>query len=148
MKKYLQMLLFVATLIFLVLLTGCAQITHQVCIRNNCFNVELAKTPQEQKIGLMNRTHLTSDKGMLFIFNKEYTYGFWMKDTLIPLDMLWINSNNTIVYIQKDAEPCIVDTCPSYIPDKSGLYVLEINSGLSDEYHISVGEKVEFVNIN
>jgi len=141
------MLLFVATLIFLVLLTGCAQITHQICIRNTCFNVELAKTPQEQEIGLMNRAHLASDKGMLFIFKKEDTYGFWMKNTLIPLDMLWINSNNTVVYIQKDAEPCVVAKCPSYIPDKSGLYVLEINGGLADQYSIRVGDKVEFNNI-
>jgi uncharacterized membrane protein (UPF0127 family) len=63
----------------------------------------------------MFRTEMGEDNGMLFIFNKEEIYAFWMKNTLIPLDMVWIDSNNTIVDIQT-AVPCEADPCPTYKP--------------------------------
>lgn len=139
---------FILVLVGLLVLTACSQSAlKQVCINTHCFNVDLAKTPQAQEIGLMNRTHLDSDKGMLFVFDKEYPYGFWMKNTLVPLDILWIDSNKTIVYIQKDAEPCKVENCPTYIPNKPAKYVLEINGDLSEEYGFKEGKPVIFNNI-
>src|ERR1035437_263623 len=61
---------------------------NSVCFKQNCFSVELAKTSAEQERGLMYRTELDKDKGMLFIFYNEGIYPFWMKNTLIPLDMI------------------------------------------------------------
>jgi uncharacterized membrane protein (UPF0127 family) len=65
---------------------------------------------------------------MLFIFEEERIYPFWMKNTLIPLDMIWIDKNGKIIDIQI-AEPCTQDPCRSYTPSGSGLYVLELNAG-------------------
>jgi uncharacterized membrane protein (UPF0127 family) len=64
-----------------------------------------------------------------------------MKNTLIPLDIIWINSSQNVVYIKKNAQPCTPDYCPSIVPIKNAKYVLEINGGLSDKYEIKVGDK-------
>src|SRR4030042_6719439 len=83
----------------------------QVCFGQECFQVELALTPEQQARGLMGRESLQG--GMLFVFQEEGVYPFWMKDTLIPLDMVWIGSNKTVVYIERNAMPCDSDPCPS-----------------------------------
>jgi uncharacterized membrane protein (UPF0127 family) len=113
----------------------------QVCTNNVCFSVEIPVTQYQMEYGLMNRSHLDSNKGMLFIFEKEGNYSFWMKNTLIPLDIIWINSSQNVVYIKKNAQPCTPDYCPSIVPRKNAKYVLEINGGLSDKYEIKVGDK-------
>ena len=81
-----------------------------VCFGNppagGCFQVELARTESERDQGLMYRKELDKNKGMLFIFDKEGIYPFWMKNTLIPLDMIWIDSNNKIVFIAQNVQPC------------------------------------------
>lgn len=113
----------------------------QVCIKDMCFSVEISETQAQIEYGLMNRNHLDTDKGMLFVFETEGDYPFWMKNTLIPLDIIWINSNQSIVYIKKNAQPCTSGYCPSIDPGKNAKYVLEINGGLSDKYGIKVGDK-------
>jgi uncharacterized membrane protein (UPF0127 family) len=113
----------------------------QVCTSNVCFSVEIPATQSQMEYGLMNRSHLDCDKGMLFVFGKEGNYSFWMKNTLIPLDIIWINSSQNVVYIKKNAQPCTPDYCPSIVPRKNAKYVLEINGGLSDKYEIKVGDK-------
>jgi hypothetical protein len=90
----------------------------------------------------MNRTHLDADKGMLFVFDREDVYPFWMKNTLIPLDMLWIDSNNRVVYIVRNAQPCVSDPCPIINPGKKAGYVLEINGGLANTSGIKEGDNV------
>lgn len=119
----------------------------QVCLKNICFSVEIATTQSQIEYGLMNRTHLDSNKGMLFVFEKEGNYPFWMKNTLIPLDIIWINSNQSIVYIKKNAQPCTQDYCQSIDPGKNARYVLEMNSDLSDKYDINVGDKANISNL-
>jgi uncharacterized membrane protein (UPF0127 family) len=114
----------------------------KVCIKNICFLVEIPETRAQMEYGLMNREHLDSDKGMLFIFEKDGEYPFCMKNTLLPLDIIWINSNQSIVYIKKNAQPCTQDYCPSIYPRENARYVLEINGGLCDKYGINVGDKV------
>ena len=118
--------------------------SSQVCIKENCFNVELAKTQAELTKGLMYRSSLESTSGMLFIFQTEGKYSFWMKNTLVPLDILWINKNKEIIYINKDTLPCQSDPCLTYGPNSPALYVLEINAGLSEKYSFNVGDKVDF----
>ncbi|MDR0650181.1 MAG: DUF192 domain-containing protein [Candidatus Peribacteria bacterium] len=78
----------------------------------------------------MFRETLADNAGMLFIFDQEDHHSFWMKNTLIPLDILRLHSGLQIVDIQQ-AQPCEADPCPSYLPSSSAQYVLELNQGIS-----------------
>ena len=95
----------------------------------------------------MYRKQMNDDKGMLFIFDKTGIYPFWMMNTYITLDMIWIDSNKKIVFIQKNAKPCenyASAICQSIIPTATAKYVLEINGGLSDKKDIKVGDILSF----
>src|SRR4030067_404571 len=95
---------------------GPAQGQGTVCFGQDCFSVELALTPEQQARGLMNRTHMDQDGGMLFVFPQGGIYPFWMKDTLIPLDMVWMDSQGKVVFIKESAQPCSPVVCPSVNP--------------------------------
>ena len=103
--------------------------------------VELAVTPEEKAKGLVHREYLDENKGMLFIFEDEKAPSFWMKNTLIPLDMIFINSDNKIVDILV-AEPCKKDPCKSYTPKADAKYVLEVNAGFSERHNAKIGDEV------
>lgn len=121
----------------------------QVCLKNNCFQVELARSFFEKNRGLMFRKELATDRGMLFIYDQEGIYSFWMKNTLIPLDMIWINNNWEVVFIYKNAQPCLLagraatKACPTINPGVNASYVLEINAGVADQFGLQIGDKVE-----
>ncbi len=117
----------------------------RVCFDRNCFYVEVVDTPETRAQGLMFREYLPADEGMLFIFEEELIYSFWMKNTLIPLDMIWINSDFEVVHIYENAEPCEEDPCPSIDPGVPALYVLEVNAGKAREIGLSVGDRAEFI---
>ena len=112
----------------------------KVCIADKCFRVEIADTNQKRAEGLMYRENLEQGGGMLFIFEKEGFYSFWMKDTLIPLDIVWINKNKEVVHIEKNISPCAKEPCPKYKPSQKAMYVLEINPNSN----IKTGETVIF----
>jgi len=112
-----------------------------VCFESSCIYVELATTPKEMTTGLMNRTSLPENMGMLFIFDEEGIHNFWMKNTLIPLDMIWLDENGKIVYIKKNAQPCYVPICPAFGPGSSSKYGLEVNGGYTERNKINVGGK-------
>jgi len=114
----------------------------KVCFNDNCFYVELAETSGEKSQGLMYRENLAENRGMLFIFDQEGPYSFWMKNTLIPLDIIWLDENKEVVFIVKNAQPCKQEICPSIKPDNEAKYVLEINAGLSDKLNLKIGDKV------
>ena len=116
----------------------------QVCFKNKCFDVEIADTAQEREIGLMNRKYLAPTNGMLFVFDQASVYNLWMKNTLIPLDMIWIDENNKISFIKENAQPCKTDICESFGLKKKALYVLEINGGVAEKMGFEVGDEVEF----
>lgn len=118
-----------------------------VCYENNCFNVEIAKTAAQIERGLMYRNQLPNDEGMLFIFNKQGVYPFWMKNTLIPLDIIWINSENKVVSITSNAQPCKSLMCPSIMPSGTAKYVLELNGGTCEKIGLSIGDLLQ-ININ
>ena len=127
---------------------GCSQAfsqnKNQVCFQSQCFEVELALTPQEAQKGLMFRTSLDVDKGMLFVFPQEGFYPFWMENTLIPLDMIWFDQSRRVIYIEHDVPPCKEDPCPTYGPRGSSSYVLEVNAGASAALNIKTGDIVQF----
>ena len=104
----------------------------QVCINDTCFDIEIAETPEQRQIWLMHREYLPEKSGMLFVFQQSSPYGFWMKNTLIPLDMIWIDQDQKIIDIQQ-AVPCTADPCPSYKPSWPALYVLELNNWISEK---------------
>lgn len=112
----------------------------QVCFGDDCFQVELALTPAEQSQGLMHRDQLDPDMGMLFVFQQEGIYPFWMKNTLIPLDIIWINENLTVVHIEENAQPCSPLSCTMMTPDHEARYVLEINGGLAEQIGLRIGD--------
>lgn len=103
------------------------------------FNIELALTPDVQAQGLMYRTEMPEDAGMLFYFGQEAERGFWMKNTLIPLDMFFIKADGIIHHIHENAIPNDLTSIRSQGPVAA---VLEINGGMSAQLKISPGDKV------
>jgi uncharacterized membrane protein (UPF0127 family) len=114
----------------------------RVCFRQDCFEVELAITPQEQERGLMGMEGLGHGKGMLFVFPQEGVYPFWMKGMLIPLDMVWMDSNGTVVHIEENVQPCKADPCPIINPGVQAKYVLEVDAGTADRIGLAGGDKM------
>ncbi|MDD5111648.1 MAG: DUF192 domain-containing protein [Candidatus Altiarchaeota archaeon] len=129
-----------------VLACGCESSKKQptVCFKSDCFTVELAVEPEQRARGLMHRKSLDPDAGMLFIFEDDGIYPFWMKNTLIPLDMLWLDGNRQVVHIEKNVQPCKSDPCLSVTPLVSSHYVLEVNAGTADRIGIAVGDIANF----
>ena len=117
----------------------------KVCISKNCFKVEIADSLEERTEGLMFRESLDSDKGMLFVFDETGNYSFWMKNTLILLDIIWIDDDK-VVHIEKNVQPCKEEICESY-KGEPARYVLEINGGKSDEVNLNVGDVVNISHI-
>ena len=91
-----------------------------------CFTVEIADTPTEREKGLMNRESMAENHGMLFIFLASDFYNFWMKNTLIPLDIIWLDDQMNVVRILT-AQPCETDFCEIYKPGALAKYVVEFN---------------------
>jgi uncharacterized membrane protein (UPF0127 family) len=109
-------------------------------IKGREIRVEVAKTPEERAQGLMWRKHLGRGEGMLFIFEKEDYHGFWMKDTLIPLSIAFIDKEGRIVKIA-EMKPL---TLESHTPPKPILYALEMNKGWFSTQGIQVGDIIRF----
>ena len=127
----------------LILISGCSSSINQICFESTCFIIDVSDNSLERTQGLMFRSSLDENKGMLFIFPESGLYSFWMKNTLIPLDIIWINKNLEVIDIKKNIQPCVTETCNNYSPSSEALYVLEINSNLTEKYGINVGDKVE-----
>ncbi len=106
--------------------------------------LEVAVTEAEKEKGLMNRPSLAENRGMVFVFRPARQITFWMKDTLITLDMIFVNKGK-IVKIAKNAAPNQTSTL--YSSDTSVTEVIEVNGGFSDKFMISVGDKVVFKDI-
>lgn len=102
------------------------------------FSIEIAETLEEKRVGLMNRTSMPSASGMLFLYNMPQTLSFWMQNTLIELDMLFVDSKGVVTHIHHRAQPH--DETP--IVGGTGVAVLEINGGLAKSMGISVGTEL------
>jgi hypothetical protein len=106
-------------------------------------NAEIADNEQKRQYGLMNRKAMAKDHGMLFIYDKERVMTFWMKNTLIPLDVIFINSDKKIVSTET-MPPCKADPCTEYSSVKLAKYGLEVNAGFVKENGITVGNAAVF----
>jgi uncharacterized protein len=104
-------------------------------------DVELAETPEERRQGLSGRETLAADAGMLFLYSEEHRGGFWMKDTLIPLSIAFLDAGGAILSIL-DMEPCAADPCPSYDPGVAYWSALEVNGGAFSEWGVEPGDVV------
>jgi len=116
----------------------------KVCFKNTCFNVELAISSAEKEKGLMFRDNLKNDAGMLFVYEREGMYSFWMKNTKITLDIIWIDSDFKVAFISENTEPCVSDICQSINPGINAKYVLEINAGTVEKLGMKVNDKLDF----
>ena len=109
--------------------------------KNITFNVEIAKTIEERRTGLMYRKKLLNNEGMLFIFPREKIIQLWMKNTYIPLDVIFISKNKVIVDIKKNMEKLSETIVKSKVKSR---YALEFNAGLINKLDIEIGDKVLF----
>lgn len=109
--------------------------------------VEVAADDENRAQGLMYRSELRPGTGMLFLFPSDGRFSFWMKNTLIPLDMIWIDVSGKVVDIEHDVPPCEVEDCPSYGPDAPARYVLEVAAGVARQHALAAGQTVRFEGI-
>ena len=107
-------------------------------------NLELAVTPQEVANGLMYRPSLPESRGMLFVFEAERLPSFWMKNTLIPLDLVFLDSAGSVVDVIPHVPPCAADPCPTYSPDSPARAVLELAAGVAAAHGVAAGVELSF----
>ncbi|HOZ06048.1 MAG TPA: DUF192 domain-containing protein [Arenimonas sp.] len=113
-------------------------------IRGQRFTVEVADSFEERERGLMFRDELAKDNGMLFIHDNEETQAYWMKNTHIPLDILYFNKDRKLVSAQERVPACSAgDRCPPYASEGAALYVLELNAGSVELYKIQAGDEMK-----
>ena len=121
----------------------CAPSDHRVCITTDAapasFKVELAKSPEERAMGLMYRRSMAEDAGMFFVFEEEVMGSFWMKNTLIPLDIAFVRADGVIANIHENVEPLTLDHRKSTEPVK---YVLEVNGGQLSALGVKAGDRI------
>jgi uncharacterized protein len=104
-------------------------------------DIEIADDDTRREVGMMGRTENAETQGMLFVFQQESYQAFWMKNTILPLDILFIGKNGEIVTIHKNTTPFSEQTYPSTAPSR---YVLEVNGGFTDRHGIAVGDRIEW----
>ena len=129
---------------------GLAKITFNITDDNSTnFICEIADSSEEREKGLMFRENLSEDKGMLFVFEEATNTCFWMKNTLIPLDIIFIDENNSVVNIEEAIVQLNISDIEliRYCSESASKYVVEINKGLSGEYGIKKGTtvKIEYI---
>ncbi len=141
-KKFLIVLI----LILVVILAYSFSIFNQkpyVKINDKIIHVEIADEPEEREKGLMFRENLKNDGGMFFVFDYEMNLTFWMKNTIIPLDIIFIDKDMVIIKIHENAQPCKGDPCEIYSSEEHSKYVLEVNGGFSKVNNIQVGDEID-----
>ena len=106
---------------------------------------DIAATEEQRTNGLSVKDRLDENEAMLFVFDYEAQHTFWMKNMKFPIDIIWIDSDKTVVYIEHNVEPCSSDIfCPVFRPDHDSLYVLETVGGFAERHDIVKGTMVEF----
>lgn len=109
-------------------------------------NVEIADSPEEREKGLMNRTSLKPDAGMLFVFPEPQMLSFWMKNTLIPLDIIFFDAQGNFVSAHT-MEPCTENPCPTYQAAALSSYALEVRKDYRKDHGIGTGWKLDLTEV-
>jgi uncharacterized membrane protein (UPF0127 family) len=123
-------------------------IVPRACFENgSCLDLELARSDEERARGLMLRESLSSSAGMLFLFESDEIHSFWMKNTLIPLDMIWLDAGGRIIGFQENALPCMETLCPLFSIAFPSRMVLETNAGFISENNVQLGQLVLLQNV-
>lgn len=104
--------------------------------------IEIADTEARRRLGLMHRTYLAANSGMLFIHPSPSILGVWMKNTLIPLDILFLSDDGTIVSMLEDLPPCRQDPCPISRSSTKARYMLEVNAGVIAQHRLETGQRL------
>lgn len=107
------------------------------------FKVQVADTFSKMATGLMGRTELADNAGMLFIFKKEGRYGFWMLNMKIDIDIIWLDGKKRIVHIWENAQPCkSIFSCKTVRPETNSLYVVELKAGTASRLRMKAGDRL------
>ena len=129
-------------MLMLISCVACASGEPSVVLGGERFKVEIADTQQKQALGLMFRDSMPADEGMIFLFPNEAPRSFWMKNTRIPLDIMYFDKDLKMVSISANTPPCRVSRCPSYPSSKPAMYVLELNAGTASELGVGPGDSL------
>lgn len=129
-----------------VLLSGCGSAGDSwVEIGGQRYTVEVAKDDESRARGLMFRDEMAADHGMVFVHEREEPLAYWMKNTHIPLDILYFDGKRRLVSQQRDVPPCSGgDACPPYPSDAPAKYVLELNAGEAAKLKLATGAELRF----
>ncbi|KMM74418.1 ACR family protein [Xanthomonas sp. NCPPB 1128] len=133
--------------LLLLALSGCASAggDHWVELGGHRYDVELAQNDATRARGLMFRDQMEADHGMLFIHDREEPQAYWMKNTKIPLDILYFDNQRKLVAQQRDVPPCSAgDACPPYPSNAPARYVLELNAGQAEQLKLQDGTELRF----
>lgn len=106
--------------------------------------LEVAVTDQQKSVGLMNREKLAPDAGMVFVFGRDDVLPFWMKSTLMPLDIIWLSATGEVVEVRADLQPYRVDPCPKFTPQNFARAALLVNAGFNAAHGVNPGVVVRF----
>lgn len=128
----------------IILLAACSHTVGHVVLKTDRgeipLTVEIADTDEERAQGLMYREKLEEGHGMLFVFENEASRGFWMKNTKIPLDIVFFDREKKVVSFVKNMKPCEADPCRTYDSEKPAMYALELKEGMVEKYGIKAGD--------
>ncbi len=143
-NKLLSVLLIILLILLVIFISYKTKEKKTICFNEACFEVEIADNHDERIRGLMFRDNLNANQGMLFIYELEGQHYFWMKNTKIPLDIIWIDKNFKIVFISHKTLPCKTEICQIYGPDGmiKSLYVLEVNAGVAEDIGLKLGDEM------
>lgn len=108
-------------------------------------SAKIANTEDQRQKGLMYVTNLPENEGMVFLFDREGYYGFWMKNMHVPLDMIWVDSKEKVVDITPNATVCVRDSCPFYKPRTKASTVIEVNAGWAAKNNVKIGDQVDIL---
>jgi uncharacterized protein len=106
--------------------------------------VEVMVKDEDRAMGLMFRSALPTDQGMLFIFEQSDFHGIWMKNCKFPIDILWLDDQKTIVHLEESVPACKTEPCPVYQPLRKASFVVELNAGQARREKAVVGKSLEF----
>ncbi len=142
-KRFFWIVLIILVFLAIIVFLSTQSYKSEVIIDGKVYKVDVVDSAYLLTKGLSGRESLSFNEGMFFVFQKPDKYGFWMKDMLFPLDIIWIDQNFNIVHIENVVVP---ETYPKiFTPESDSLYVLEIKAGEVQKLGIKIGDKVKFI---